>query len=123
METIFWLMWAADAVSGLVKFFGIIGGVGMFLAALFGLIAVVSSGDLAMEDFRLMTNKHIKWVLPLALSFLFIAAVMPAQRTLHLMVAAKAGELALDTRLGKKTIDAADAILDKIIKMAQEDKK
>lgn len=123
METIFWLMWAVDAVSGLVKFFGIIGTVGMFLTAFFGVLAIISAEDPGMDRFRLMFSRHVKWMLTLALSFLFIAAVMPAQRTLHLMIAAKAGELAFDTRLGKKTIDAADAILDKIIKMAQEDKK
>lgn len=114
METIFWLMYLAD----------VLGNIETLIAISIALCAVTIL-MLTMLVYANGTESLAKYFKPaiIALALLCFAAVfVPSRSTLNLLIAAKAGTLALDTKLGKKTIEAAEAVLDKIITGAKEKK-
>lgn len=115
METVFWLMWLADIAGNI----GVVGWIFAILFALFWLmVGVMLANDVEAEDSKKMFA-HTRWLLlPLVVAMFF-----PSQGTIRLLAATKAAGVAADTQLGKKGLDAANAVLDRIIGEAQKPAK
>ena len=112
MSEIFVLLWLADIVTTL-KMLGILMLVGLGVLYLIGLMFVIE-GD---PEFFKRAWKSTKWSLLLAVPL----ALSPNSTTIKLLVASKAGELLLATEAGGKVVEAANALLTRIIKESKKE--
>lgn len=106
MEKVFWLMWLADVVGniGLVAVFALI-----VVGGTIGLAALLSAAEEWDDVKRLF--RVLRW---LAIPVI-IGMLLPSSSTLKLMALSSAGEVATETQLGKKGVEALNAVLDKVI--------
>jgi hypothetical protein len=107
MEKIFWLMWLADIV-GSIGVVGAICAIGFVLA--FGFISFISSIDNDKEMFK-RGWARMKWLLIPVI----VATLLPSSKTIHVLVAASAVEVAASTTIGTKSLKAIETVLDGII--------
>jgi hypothetical protein len=116
MDMILFLLYLADIVIG-------INGVLLFgsgVSAVFLLVSVIALSEQGDDNPERLLKKYI-WAPILGITlFLFI----PGRDFIHILVAAKAGEVAVktvnDSELGKKAYIALDGYLDKIIKEVEK---
>ncbi len=119
MNTIIFYSWLADLINNLDTAFTVLNVVTVIASIVLAVIlvaAVKEEGPEAANEIWLVFRKIaiVCWVLTI------IGWGLPRQSTMKLIIAAKAGEVAMDTRLGKKAIEAADAVLDKLISEAKK---
>lgn len=106
MEKVFLLMWFADVVGNI----GLIACVALLAAAATtGFAALMEAFDEKEGAKRLFGV--LRWLaIPVILG-----ALLPSSSTLKLMALSSAGQVATETKLGKKGVEALDAVLDKVI--------
>lgn len=113
MNDLILLMWLADVVGSIAV-------VGIFVCIAFTLAfvikALVISTDYPQNWTELGMFKMPAIIMCVAL---FIAVVLPNKATIHAIVAIKAGEQLASSDIGKKSIEALEAVLDRVI----DDKK
>lgn len=112
MEKVFWLMWLADIV-GSVSAIGvaalIFAGVGFVILAI--IAAAERETELLARGFKVM-----RWLLlPIA-----VAMLTPSTKTIHILAVASAADAAATTELGAKSLQALNAVLDKVIEAAKK---
>ena len=107
MAKVFWLMWLSDVV-GSIGFIGAIAAILLGLSLVFA--GVISACD-EKGDALLVWAKASKWLWPVV----FVAAIIPGQKTVQLLAITSASEAAASTQLGKKGIEALNTILDGVI--------
>lgn len=111
MENVFFLMWLADVI-GAVGFVAVIAtcavsvccGVLVFMAA---------NGDENISFSRAAVI--LRWLTPVVLMGVFL----PGKSTIQLMVVAQAANVAADSRLGTKAIEAFESVLNNVISAAK----
>lgn len=107
MEKVFLLMWLSDVV-------GSIGYVGMIATVLLGvsLLVIGIAGAAGGEpEFLLYWVKGSKWLFVIV----FVAVIVPSQRSVQLMALSSASEGVVSTAIGAKGIQALNSVLDRII--------
>lgn len=113
MEKVFWLMWLADIAGSI----GVIGVTSLIALGLTVLCLVLVSAAQEDGDIFLRGVKAARWLLiPVA-----IASLMPSSKTIHILAVASAADAAASTQLGAKSIEALNAVLDKVIDKAKKD--
>lgn len=121
MNTIIFYSWLADAVgsfnTAITILYICIAVAAVFFAAAYGCMRANNDDD-SEEVAKAIKGNKVLWTLLVVL--MLISMALPSSSTMKLVVAAKAGEVAVDTRLGKKAIEAADAVLDKLINEAKK---
>lgn len=122
MNTIIFYSWLADAVgnfnTAITIVYICIAIAAVFFAVVYGCMKANNNDSDSEEVAKAIKQNKILWVLLVVL--MLISMALPSSSTMKLVVAAKAGEVAADTRLGKKAIEAADAVLDKLISEAKK---
>lgn len=112
MEKVFWLMWLSDIA-------GSIGIVGVACLIVLGLCIVAMTFLVAADDDPGAYRRGMRvawWVaVPLA-----VACVTPNPRTIQILAVTSAAEAAASTKLGAKSLEAIDALLDKVIKESKK---
>lgn len=121
MNQIIFYSWLADAVgnfnTAITIVYICIAIAAVVFATAYGCLTVSNDND-AEDVLKAIKGNKVLWTLLVVL--LLISTALPNSSTMKLVVAAKAGEVAADTRLGKKAIEAADAVLDKLISEAKK---
>lgn len=112
MEKVFWLMWLADIVGGI----SVVGIVALIFAGI-GVTALVIMAAVESEpEFVLRGLSVVRWLLlPVA-----IAMLTPSAKTIHILAVASAADAAATTELGAKSLQALNAVLDKVIETAKK---
>lgn len=122
MNQIIFYSWLADAVgnfnTAITIVYICIAIAAVFFAVVYGCMKANNNDSDSEEVAKAIKQNKILWVLLVVL--MLISMALPSSSTMKLVVAAKAGEVAMDTRLGKKAIEAADAVLDKLISEAKK---
>lgn len=122
MNQIIFYSWLADAVgnfnTAITIVYICIAIAAVFFAVVYGCMKANNNDSDSEEVAKAIKQNKILWVLLVVL--MLISMALPSSSTMKLVVAAKAGEVAADTRLGKKAIEAADAVLDKLISEAKK---
>lgn len=106
MEKVFWLMWFADVVGniGLIACVALLGAV---ITIGFAAMCEAFEDDGAAKRFYGV----LRWLaIPVIAGML-----LPSSTTIKLMALSSAGEVATETQLGKKGVEALNAVLDKVI--------
>ena len=116
MEKIFALMWLAD-LMGSIGVIGALSAVALTVAAVIVLItfAVTEDGERAPVSVK-RTWPVAKWLCLIVA----IAVVTPERRTVQLLAVSSAAEAAVTTQLGAKSIEALNAVLDRVINEAKK---
>lgn len=112
MTGVYLLLWLADIASnismvGLICTFGLVA-----MAVICGIAAV--AGEFSRGEITAAWRQARAWVWMLAIPVL-IACFTPSAKTIQVMVAAQAAQLAMATPLGDKALQAIDAVLDDLI--------
>ncbi|MBA3773861.1 MAG: hypothetical protein H0X13_15625 [Ramlibacter sp.] len=105
MKTIFLLMWLADIAGSI----GVIGAV----SAIVFISGAVLAGLLEASEVSVWSRywKFARWLLlPVV-----IATALPDTKTIRILAVAHAAEMAANTTLGAKAIEALDAVLARVI--------
>ena len=111
MEKVFLLMWLGDVVGN--------------ISLLAGLITLMTIGGLVLSVIALgfeergSYSKMLKagWWLAIPV---VVALILPTQTTIRVLALASAGEAATETSIGKKGVEALNAVLDKVIKESKK---
>lgn len=114
MNNLSWFLYLADVLSNVGFLFVCIGVIGMTIAAILVLCAVIVD-----EMRREAAIKFLKWCVGVfcsCLALLFLATLIPSKETMYAIAASELGEEALKTPTANKAIKALDAWLDKQIK-------
>lgn len=107
MEKVFWLMWLAD-VSGSISVIGVMSLIALAIGL--GGVVVIAGLDDGGQPFA-RAWKVGRWLLiPAA-----VALVTPSSKTIQVLAVASAADAAATTPLGAKSIEALDAVLDRVI--------
>lgn len=118
METVFFLMWAADVVQGLKASVGV--------GLVFYVVALLISGAISFvegkpEFWNALVSKW--WVVAI---LVVLAILTPSRDTLYLAAAGKTAQIGAtavaESPLGKKTVDALGAVLDRVVRESNEKK-
>lgn len=112
MEKVFWLMWLADVVGSIT----VIGFVAL-IALGFGFagIFIVAGLDDGGKPFG-RAWKVGRWLLiPMLLG-----AVAPNTKTIQVLAVASAADAAVNTQLGAKSLEALNAVLDRVIETSKK---
>lgn len=128
MNELLWLVYASDIARNVVFLL-------MFVliisVAVFCLIWMVSSDDgprgyhsdeenKKRRDAQAICYGRMKKLGLCACVTAVLLAFMPSPRTLNAVIAARAGQLMLQTNLGQKSVQAIEAVLDKVIAGAKK---
>lgn len=124
MNDIFILMWLGDVVRSIDTYLSI--AVSTYVAAsivtLFAILVVGCYGIEHNNDESKQTAKFIckTWVRSLwfGVPLFLLSSALPTKDTIRLGIAMRAGSVIASSPLGQKAGDAANAILDRIIKEA-----
>lgn len=107
MEKVFWLMWLADLCGNI----GVVGWMSVFAICIIMGGGALAAADLEDSGVLRRCAGYAKWFLiPL-----MVAIFAPAPRTVHVLAVSSAAEAAANTKLGGKTLEAMEAVLDKVI--------
>lgn len=121
MNTIIFYSWLADAVGNFNAAITIVYIMGAFVAIILGIacgVMKMNNDNDTEEVLKYFKYNKLLWNSLVVIAL--VSTVLPSSSTMKLVVAAKAGEVAADTRLGRKSIEAADAVLDKLISEAKK---
>jgi ABC-type siderophore export system fused ATPase/permease subunit len=111
MNDIILLLWLSDLVVSLSAA-SAMGALGL------SLVAVFTHMFYGMDNKKVPgTFNKVYYAIGLCL---VILVVTPSANTMRMLVVGKAGQIALNTELGKKTIEAAEAVLNKVITEAKK---
>ena len=109
MTEIVFLMWLADVA-------GSIGVVGIVLSMCMGAGLVVTGANGSLEKDQSPTIEYLvrlKWWIVASLA---VAVFIPSQATIRILAVARASDLAAQTAIGQKTVEAVGVLLDEVIK-------
>lgn len=109
MNEIFLLLWLADFV-GSIGVVGTILAIGLCAGLIICLLVFVFGDDNEIGPTKKFIHYAKWWLLPVA-----IAVIMPSPTTVKALVVIRAGEYAIASPLGEKSIKALDAVLDRVI--------
>lgn len=122
MNTVIFLLWFADFVSGVNKFFGFMafvfilcGGIATCTNAIFSKIAEDDDSVIPVVE----VSKRFTKLLWIGFVFAFIALVTPSRLVVHTAAAVKGGETIAKTDLAKKTLKLLELKIDKELKRVQ----
>ena len=112
MTKIFLLMWLSDIASAIT----VLGAIATVTLVIGLLIATVWSVMDHETDMLKAWFKALAYLGPIVL----VCGLVPAQSTIRLLAVAEATEVAANTQLGAKSLDALNAVLDKVIKESKK---
>lgn len=113
MTEVFFLMWLADVVGSLATICSL-SAVGLLCAGAF--VAL----DRSLDAEELSNSKYARSVVVAIVVLTAISVLTPSRSTIQIAAAASATQAAASTDVGKKGLEAVNAVLDGIIKKSKE---
>jgi len=114
MNTLSWMIYAADVAESARNIFGVVTFFGCLGAALLA-VPFLAGTDCASEEDQATLRKALKVCLIVAFASRLIALPIPSKETVYAIAASEMGERALNTPTADKAVKALNAWLDKQI--------
>jgi hypothetical protein len=114
MNSLSWMIYAADAASGITNFcltVAVFSIVGIIIAALVVTFSTIDGEGIAAKP----AAKLLKTLVPLAVVASLVSALLPSASTVYAIAASETGEEVLNSDTASKAMQALDAWLDRQI--------
>lgn len=122
MNDLIWLLYLSDIVGSIniiccvmLVISSIVCGIAVFVTAFFSM-----EGYSKTDELKVVAGKKLLKKLTIFIAIVsVVGTLVPNKSTIHALIAVRAGEAAVNTKLGEKAIKALDSVLDRVIEQTQ----
>lgn len=122
METMLFV-WAAANLTNIATFFAVCGGVALGLLFLFSLGCAINNDAYGKKDKYPISKRSWKVATAFALLAIFIANIIPSERTMYMMAAGYASQKMVQSEAAEKVVKIINLKLDEYLQEAEKELK